>query len=112
MPIISILSASGIIKSLLAVLTTTGLITAEGSIYLIINAMADAVFYFLPVLIGYNAAKRIDGNPILTAVIGGVIIHPTVIEAANNSLNILSFGDLNFPFVSYTYSIFPMILAA
>lgn len=112
MPIISILSASGIIKSLLAVLTTTGLITAEGSIYLIINAMADAVFYFLPVLIGYNAAKRIDGNPILTAVIGGVIIHPTVIEAANNSLNILSFGNLNFPFVSYTYSIFPMILAA
>lgn len=112
MPIISILSASGIIKSLLAVLTTTGLITAEGSIYLIINAMADAVFYFLPVLIGYNAAKRIDGNPTLTAVIGGVIIHPTVIEAANNSLNILSFGNLNFPFVSYTYSIFPMILAA
>lgn len=112
MPIISILSASGIIKSLLAVLTTTNLVSAEGSIYLIINAMADAVFYFLPVLIGYNAAKRLDGNPILTAVIGGVIIHPTVIEAAGNGLNILSFGNLDFPFVSYTYSIFPMILAA
>ncbi|MDE1547795.1 PTS transporter subunit EIIC [Jeotgalibaca caeni] len=112
MPIISILAASGIIKSLLAVLTTTGLVAAEGSIYLMINAMADAVFYFLPVLIGFNAAKRIDGNPILTAVIGGVIIHPTVIEAANNGLNILSLGSFDFPFVSYTYSIFPMILAA
>ena len=112
MPIISILAASGIIKSILAVLSTTGVISATGSIYLMINAMADAVFYFLTVLIGFNAAKRIDGNPVLTAVIGGVIIHPTVIEAANNGLSIFNFGNFDFPFVSYTYSIFPMILAA
>ena len=48
----------------------------------------------------------------LTAVVGGVIIHPTVLEAANNGLDILNLGDFNFPFVAYTYSIFPMILAA
>ena len=83
-----------------------------GSIYLMINAMADAVFYFLLILIGFNAAKRIEGNPLLTAVVGGVIIHPTVLEAANNGLDILNLGDFNFPFVAYTYSIFPMILAA
>lgn len=112
MPIISILAASGIIKSILAILTTTNLISDSGSIYLMINAMADAVFYFLPILIGFNAAKRIEGNPLLTAVVGGVIIHPTVLDAANNGLDILNLGNFNFPFVAYTYSIFPMILAA
>ncbi|MFL2106444.1 PTS transporter subunit EIIC [Desemzia sp. FAM 23991] len=112
MPIINILAASGIIKSLLAVLTASNLIAETSSAYLIISAMADAVFYFLPILIGFNAAKRLGGNPLLTAVIGGVIIHPTVLEAANNGLNILSVGTFDFPYVAYTYSIFPMILAA
>ncbi|MXQ52070.1 PTS transporter subunit EIIC [Salinicoccus hispanicus] len=112
MPIISILAAAGIIKGLLAVLTATNIVTDMGTAYLIINAMADAVFYFLPVLIGFNAAKRMNGNPVLTAVIGGVIIHPTVLEAANSNMNIFAIGNFAFPFVSYTYSIFPMILAA
>ena len=49
MPIIHILAASGIIKSVLAIGTTSGWITESGSAYLIINAMADAVFYFLPI---------------------------------------------------------------
>lgn len=112
MPIISILAASGIIKSILAVGTGTGLITNTGNAFLIIDAMADAVFYFLPILIGFNAAKRLGGNPVLTAVIGGVIMYPSILEAADNELMILALGNLNFPYVSYTYSIFPMILAA
>jgi PTS system beta-glucosides-specific IIC component len=112
MPIIHILAASGIIKSVLAIGTTSGWIAETGSAYLIINAMADAVFYFLPILIGYNAAKRLGGNPILTAAIGGVIMYPTILEAADNELMILTIGSLEFPYVSYTYSIFPMILAA
>lgn len=111
MPIINILAASGIIKSLLAVLTSFDLVSTTGNAYLIISAMADAVFYFLPIVIGFNAAKRLNGNPLLTAVIGGVLIHPTVLEAANSGLNILSVGSFDFPFVAYTYSIFPMILA-
>lgn len=112
MPIISILAAAGIIKGLLSLVVGLNLVTDTGTAYLIINAMADAVFYFLPVLVGFNAAKRLNGNPLLTAVIGGVIIHPTVLEAADSGLNIFSVGAFDFPFVSYTYSIFPMILAA
>ena len=102
MPIINLLAASGIIKSLLAVLTASNLVSATGNAYLIISAMADAVFYFLPILIGFNAAKRLEGNPLLTAVIGGIIIHPTVLEAANSGMNILSIGTFNFPYVAYT----------
>ncbi|GBD69407.1 PTS transporter subunit EIIC [Tetragenococcus halophilus] len=112
MPIISILAASGIIKSLLAILTTTNIISATENIYMLIEAMSDAVFYFLPILIGFNAAKRLKGNPILTAVIGAVLIYPSLLEAAENQLNIVTVGTLQFPFVAYTYSIFPMVLAA
>jgi len=112
MPIINILAAAGIIKGLLAVLTSADIISDSGTAYLILNAMADAVFYFLPVLVGFNAAKRLNGNPLLTAVIGGVIIHPTILEAANSESSIFTLGSFDFPFMAYTYSIFPMILAA
>lgn len=112
MPIIHILAASGIIKSFLAIGTSTGIVSDSGNAYLIISAMADAVFYFLPILIGYNAAQKLDGNPILTAVIGGVIMHPSILEAAGNKQIILSLSGLDFPYVSYSYSIFPMIVAA
>lgn len=112
MPVINILAAAGIIKGFLAVLTSFGLITETGSAYLVINAMTDAVFYFLPILVGFNAAKRLNGNPLLTAVIGGVIIHPSILEAANADAGIFTLGTFEFPFVAYTYSIFPMILAA
>lgn len=113
MPVISILAASGIIKSILIILTvSTNIVPTTSGLFIIINAMADSVFYFLPIMIAFNAAKRLDGNPMLTAVIAGVIVHPSVIEAANEGLNVLNIGSINFPFVSYTYSIFPMILAA
>lgn len=111
-PVISILAASGIIKSILSVLTTSGIITDTGSMYLIVNAMADGVFFFLPIMVGFNAARRMNGNPLLTAVVGGVIIHPTILEAADEGLNILSVGGFDFPYMSYTYSVFPMIIAA
>ncbi|WP_020006595.1 PTS transporter subunit EIIC [Salinicoccus albus] len=112
MPVINILAAAGIIKGLLSLLTGLGVVSESGNAYMIINAMADAVFYFLPVFVGFNAAKRLDGNPLLTAVIGGVIIYPTILEAAGNESAIFSIGTFDFPFVEYTYSIFPMILAA
>lgn len=112
MPVINILAAAGIIKGLLSVFTSFELITETGNAYLIINAMTDAVFYFLPVLVGFNAAKKLNGNPLLTAVIGGVIIHPSILEAAEAEANIFSLATFEFPFVTYTYSIFPMILAA
>src|SRR5699024_8663150 len=100
--VIGIIAASGLIKSLRAILTTSNLITDKSNMYLIVNAMADAVFYFLPIMIGFNAAKRMNGNPILTAVVGGIIIHPTILEAASSELNILSIGSINFPFIEYT----------
>lgn len=112
MPIISILAASGIIKSILALLTGSNLVSGTGNIFLIVDAMADAVFYFLPILIGFNAAKRLGGNPVLTAVIGGVIMYPSILQAADDGLNILTLGTVEFPYVAYTYSIFPIIVAA
>ena len=111
-PIIGILSASGVIKGFMAIFTTFHIIGNTSNVYMIMNAMSDAVFYFLPILIGFNAAKRLGGNATLAAVIGGIIAYPTLLTAAGKNLDIMSIGFIHFPFVSYTYSVFPMIVAA
>ncbi|KRL50995.1 glucose PTS transporter subunit IIA [Lacticaseibacillus manihotivorans] len=110
-PVIGMLSASGIIKGMMSLMVSFHWITADSNFYMILNAMSDAVFYFLPVLIGFSAAKRMGGNAMLCAVIGGAIAYPSII-AAGKGASIVTIAGMHFPFVSYTYSIFPMILGA
>ncbi|MEE6658150.1 glucose PTS transporter subunit IIA [Pediococcus acidilactici] len=111
-PIIWSLAAAGILKGLLSVLTMPQLgeiLTSKSTAYIILNAIGDSVFFFLPIMVGFAAAKRIGGDPIIAAVIGGVLVHPTLTPLAGKSLGIL--GSFNFQMVQYPYSIFPMILA-
>ena len=59
-PVIGVIAASGIIKGLLSLLTMPQLgelLKPTSTVYLTINAMADSAFYFLPVLVGFAAAK-------------------------------------------------------
>ncbi|KRO26086.1 Beta-glucoside-specific PTS system IIABC component [Pediococcus argentinicus] len=112
-PVIGALAAAGILKGLLSILTMPALgelISPKSTLFIILNAMGDSVFFFLPIMVGYSAAKRIGGDPIIAAVIGGVLVHPTLTPLVGKSLGAL--GGFNFQMVQYSYSIFPMILAA
>lgn len=71
-PVVGILAASGILKGLLAMFTGFHWLSATGNTFMLLNAMGDSAFYFLPIIIGYTAAKRLGGDPIITAVIGGL----------------------------------------
>ncbi|MFT4147620.1 MAG: glucose PTS transporter subunit IIA [Micrococcaceae bacterium] len=119
-PVIGLLAASGILKGILALLITFHLTDDKSSTYTIINAMGDAVFYFLPIFVGFTAARRLGANPIIVAIIGGVMTYPSIIQAAGVTTGPKFLGlNMNADFfgipihmVSYTYSIFPIIAAA
>lgn len=117
MPIIGLLAASGILKGLLALIVSAKWLSATSSTYMIINAMGDSVFYFLPILVGFTAAKRLGANQIIMGVIGGVLAYPTLVQVAtktsSTAMNINSnFFGIPIHIANYTYSIFPMIAAA
>lgn len=114
-PVIGVIAASGIIKGILALLTLPqlgALLNSKSVIYITISAMADSAFYFLPVIVGFSAAKRLNGDPIVAAVIGGVLTYPQIVTWGKGFKTMFSIGGLHFQFLNYTYSIFPMILAA
>lgn len=50
----------------------------ENGLYLLLNAMGDVVFYFLPIVLGYNLAKHLKGVPILGLAIGAILSYPAI----------------------------------
>ncbi|RVU72335.1 glucose PTS transporter subunit IIA [Lactobacillus xujianguonis] len=114
-PVIGVIAASGIIKGLLALLTLPqlgALLNVKSPIYITVSAMADSAFFFLPIMVGFSAAKRLNSDPIIAAVIGGFITYPQIITWGTAGKMMFSLGSWNFQFLNYSYSIFPMILAA
>lgn len=122
-PIIGLLAASGILKGFLTLFTfNLHLIDTKSTTYIIINAMGDSAFYFLPILVGYTAAKQLKSDPIVVAAIAGVLVHPTIAAlwaAPTKGMSTLLGIPLNAEFFGipihipqYTYSIFPIIFAA
>ncbi|MCT3035331.1 PTS transporter subunit EIIC [Pediococcus parvulus] len=121
MPVIGLLAASGILKGLLQMAVYFNWTTVTSQTYVIISAMGDSAFYFLPVIVGFTAAQRLKANPVIMAIIGGVLIYPSLFSIATGTkvtghllgmaLNTNLFG-LPIHLVNYTYSIFPIIAGA
>lgn len=76
-PMIPALTAAGMIKVVLTLLTTFHLVSDSSSTYQVISFIGDAAFYFMPVLIAANAAKVFNVNQSLALIIAGVFLHPS-----------------------------------
>lgn len=123
-PVIGVIAASGIIKGLMAFVTLpwfndmwkafdlTSKTVVKTLPYTLIADMANAGFYFLPVLVGYAAARRLGGDVITAATIGAFLTLPDMVAYGAKFTQMFAIGGLKFQLVNYTYSIFPMILAA
>ncbi|WP_338063908.1 PTS transporter subunit EIIC [Actinomyces ruminis] len=127
-PVIGVLAASGILKGILALLTQFDVVDTGTSTYTFIDAMASSMFYFLPIIIGFTSARRLGADPIIVAIIGGVLTFPSVVAMADSSAEdyhvIARIGRtvFNSDFFgipvslpegnAYAYSIFPIIVAA
>ena len=111
MPMIGPLVASGIIKGLLVILVTVGVLTSESGTYQILYAAADSVMYFMPILVGFTCGKIFNCNPYITAVIGAAFLYPSLITAvgAEGGITFLTIPITN---VSYSNSFLPILLAS
>lgn len=112
-PIIGILAGSGILKGILAALTGFKVLSTTSGTYVLLNAIGDATFYFLPIVLGFTAAKKLGSDPIVLAIVGGILIYPQIITLASKaSTASTSFLGIPTTLISYTSSVFPIIVAA
>lgn len=81
-PILGIMAACGMIKGLNTLFVTLGFYTADCGGYMIINAAGDALFTFLPLFLGYTAAKKFGLKPMLGLAIGAAMCYPAIQSSA------------------------------
>ncbi len=89
-PVLPALIAGGLLMALHSVLTAQGLFGEKSIIEMypamtdydaLINLVSSAPFAFLPVLVGFSAAKRFGGNTYLGAAMGAAMVSPSLLSA-------------------------------
>jgi PTS system beta-glucosides-specific IIC component len=107
-PIIPAVTGAGMIKAIMAVAVLLGLSTTSQEYY-ILNFIADAGFYFLPVLLAYSCANKFGCNPYMAAMIALGMMHPNW-SALVSAGEPVSFVGIPVTLVSYGNSVLPIFL--
>ena len=121
-PIIPAIVASGFLMGIMNTLdfmNSSGIIAinTSGSLYVFATLFANTSYTFLPILIAVSAAKVFGGNPFLGAVIGMIMIHPSLQNAwtvATEGVQATQsvFGGLySIDMVGYQGHVIPVIIA-
>ena len=122
MPIIPAIVASGflmgIMNSLDFMVNNNFLnIDTSSSLYVFANLFSNTAYVFLPILIGFSAAKVFGGNPFLGAVMGMIMIHPnlqnawTVASEGVKAMQPVFFGLYSIEMVGYQGHVIPIIIS-
>lgn len=126
-PILGIMAACGMLKGFNTLFEALGFYTETSGIYMVINAAGDALFNFLPLFLGYTAAKKFHLKPMLGLAVGAAMCYPSIqlgsLEAGGTALYTLFEGTmfaspvyltfLGIPVIAanYTGTVIPVILA-
>ena len=110
MPVMPAMAAGGLLKALCAMLTNFGLLSTESTTYIILYALGDAVLYFLPILLGASAAKKVGVNPYLGMFVGAVFVYPTI-TALKQSGDPVTFLNIPVTLINYPQTVLPIIVA-
>lgn len=109
-PFLGALAGAGILKGLLALLVSFNWLTEKSGTYLIWNAAGDSIFYFLPVVLGLTAAKRMKVDQFVGMGIALALVYPDLVNVFSDGQN-LSFLEIPVISATYTSSVIPILLA-
>lgn len=109
-PIIIALAGSGMIKAVLVILTTYGLMDKLGSTYKILSAAGNSVFYFLPLFLAFSSAKTFKVNPFISVAIIGALMEPNFTGLMKANGDMASFAGIPVVMMGYSGTVIPAIL--
>lgn len=112
-PLFTAIIAGGLIKVLIVIFgpTLLGLISDTSDTYILMNALSDAPFYFLPILVAITASKKLGCNTYLAVMVSSVLLYPNVVTLLGSDAPTYLFGIIPVIHGSYSSSIIPAMLA-
>lgn len=110
LPVINTITAASIIKGILILLVTFGVLDPDAGVYRIFYAVSDGFFYFLPFYLAVTASKQWKTDLFVTLMIPTAMLYPDILSAMEQE-ETLSFLGLPIQPTVYHSSIIPVILA-
>lgn len=110
MPLIGPMCGVGILKGVLAILTTLGVLSTTDGTYVVLYNAADAFMVFLPIFIAYSASKVFKTSPALMMAITAVLVSPTLLSYVGAAEK-LTFLGIPLEMINYQNTFFPAIAA-
>ena len=113
-PIIPTIAASGMLKGILAIAVIIGKYYSTDiknyNTYIILYAASDAVFHFMPIILGYTAAKVFKAHEFISMIIGATLCYPSVVSLMTSKSEVTFFA-IELTKANYTSSVIPIIIA-
>lgn len=111
-PILPAFMVAGLFKTVQVILgpTLLGLISADDDLYLLCNQVFNAVFYFLPVYLGYTSARKLGATPVLGLLVACILLEPSFVKMSEEGAALSVYG---IPTIAYEYrqTVLPILLS-
>ena len=107
-PLVPAVTGAGLLKAILILLSNFGLVSTEASTYQLLLGLADATFYFVPVLVAVTTAEKMNVNKIVA--LGAVVplVFPNIVTMLTDGTSMFGLGVTN---IQYSSQVFPAMLA-
>ena len=111
--LISPMIAVAMFRTLMVVLgpDMLGMITAESDTYILLDFIYDAFFYFLPIFLGYAAARKLNVSPLMGMLMGALLVVPDFAALVGQRESLMIYGLFPAPVASYGQTVLPVLLA-
>ncbi|MEW4369545.1 beta-glucoside-specific PTS transporter subunit IIABC [Paenibacillus kandeliae] len=109
-PILPAITGAGMIKGIVAILVALGWMSSTSSTYIILSAIGDGAFYFLPIILAVSASRKLGSNMYIGAALAAAIMHPTI-TALLSSGESVSFASIPVIAATYSSTVIPIVIA-
>lgn len=114
-PLLPAMLGTGMVKVLLVLLNTMGLLAASSVTYKVFFGMADSFFHCLPIMLGWSIAKKTNHSVPMYMVIGAALVYPDILTMLNPlgaGLDGVTYGTFLGQDCAYIFGAIPLIKAA
>ncbi|WP_303753661.1 beta-glucoside-specific PTS transporter subunit IIABC [Enterococcus sp. S86.2] len=109
-PFLGAMAGAGVLKGFLTLALTLNWVSDTSGVYVVLWAIADGLFTYLPVMLAFTAAKKFRTNEFLAAALAMALVHPSITALAGQTLSFLGLPVI-IGASAYTSSVIPIILA-
>ena len=109
--IIPMMMGACLCKTIVAILGPgmLNVISDTSDLSIVLNFLYNAFFYFIPIFLGYSAARTLNMNPVYGIYLGAMIIVPEFVAMVGERETLSIFG-ISAPVANYSATFLPVIL--